>query len=81
MDLVVLARLQFAFTVGFHILWPTFTIGLASFIALLSRLQLVAVTRATEGSNMTTSSSGAEKGQCWKRRDGLESRRGICIGP
>jgi cytochrome bd ubiquinol oxidase subunit I len=38
MDPVVLARLQFAFTVGFHILWPTFTIGLASFIALLSGL-------------------------------------------
>jgi len=36
MDAVQLARLQFAFTIGFHILWPTFTIGLASFIALLS---------------------------------------------
>lgn len=38
MDPVVLARAQFAFTVGFHILWPTLTIGLASFIALLSGL-------------------------------------------
>src|SRR5260370_29053924 len=38
MDAVQLARLQFAFTIGFHILWPTFTIGLASFIALLSGL-------------------------------------------
>ena len=38
MDPVVLARLQFAFTIGFHILWPTFTIGLACFIALLSGL-------------------------------------------
>jgi cytochrome bd ubiquinol oxidase subunit I len=38
MDPVVLARLQFAFTMGFHILWPTLTIGLASFIALLSGL-------------------------------------------
>jgi cytochrome d ubiquinol oxidase subunit I len=38
MDPVVLARLQFAFTVGFHILWPTFSIGLACFIALLSGL-------------------------------------------
>ena len=38
MDSVVLARLQFAFTVGFHILWLTFTIGRASFIALLSGL-------------------------------------------
>ncbi len=38
LDPVILARAQFAFTIGFHILWPTFTIGLASFIALLSGL-------------------------------------------
>ncbi len=38
MDPVIIARLQFAFTIGFHILWPTMTIGLASFIALLSGL-------------------------------------------
>jgi cytochrome d ubiquinol oxidase subunit I len=38
MDPVVLARMQFAFTVGFHILWPTLTIGLASFVAMLSGL-------------------------------------------
>ena len=38
MDPVLLARLQFAFTIGFHILWPTFTIGLSCFVALLSGL-------------------------------------------
>ena len=38
MDPVVLARLQFAFTIGYHILWPTFTIGIACFVALLSGL-------------------------------------------
>jgi cytochrome d ubiquinol oxidase subunit I len=38
MDPVVLARIQFAFTVGFHILWPTLTIGLASLVAVLSGL-------------------------------------------
>src|SRR3984885_11786952 len=38
MDHVLLSRLQFAFTIGFHILWPTFTIGVASFVALLSGL-------------------------------------------
>ena len=37
MDPVVLSRLQFAFTIG-HILWPTFTIGIASFIMCLSGL-------------------------------------------
>jgi cytochrome d ubiquinol oxidase subunit I len=37
MDLtaVFLARLQFAFTIGFHIIFPTFTIGLSAFIATL----------------------------------------------
>jgi cytochrome d ubiquinol oxidase subunit I len=34
-DPVLLARLQFAFTVTFHIIFPTFTIGLSAFIATL----------------------------------------------
>src|SRR6195256_2535140 len=32
---VLLARLQFAFTVTFHIIFPSFTIGLSAFIATL----------------------------------------------
>ncbi len=32
-DPVLLARIQFAFTVSFHIIFPAFTIGLASFLA------------------------------------------------
>jgi cytochrome d ubiquinol oxidase subunit I len=36
MDAMVLSRLQFAFTIGFHILWPAFTIGIASWVAFLS---------------------------------------------
>lgn len=35
LDAVLLARLQFAFTVTFHIIFPSFTIGLAAFIATL----------------------------------------------
>ena len=35
MDAVLLARIQFAFTVAFHIIFPAFTIGLAAFIATL----------------------------------------------
>lgn len=35
---LLLSRLQFAFTIGFHILWPTFSIGIASFVACLSLL-------------------------------------------
>ena len=38
MDAVFLSRVQFGFTIGFHILWPAFTIGIASFITLLSFL-------------------------------------------
>jgi cytochrome bd ubiquinol oxidase subunit I len=34
LDAVVLSRIQFAFTIGFHILFPTMTIGLASFLLL-----------------------------------------------
>jgi cytochrome d ubiquinol oxidase subunit I len=37
---LILARVQFAFTVGFHILWPAYSIGIASFIAILNALWL-----------------------------------------
>ncbi len=36
-----LARLQFAFTVSFHILFPAITIGLASYLAVLEGLWLI----------------------------------------
>lgn len=35
LDPVLLARIQFAFTVSFHIIFPSFTIGLASWLAVL----------------------------------------------
>jgi cytochrome d ubiquinol oxidase subunit I len=38
--MVFLARLQFAFTVSFHIIFPAFTIGLASYLAMLEGLWL-----------------------------------------
>jgi len=37
---VFLARLQFAFTLGFHIVFPAFSIGLASYLAVLEALWL-----------------------------------------
>lgn len=37
-DPVFLARIQFAFTVSFHIIFPSFTIGLAAYIATLEVL-------------------------------------------
>jgi len=39
-DAVLLARIQFAFTVSFHIIFPVFTIGLASYLAVLNGLAL-----------------------------------------
>jgi cytochrome d ubiquinol oxidase subunit I len=40
LDMVLLARVQFAFTVAFHIIFPSFTIGLASYLAVLEGLWL-----------------------------------------
>src|SRR6201996_8583992 len=35
LDVVVLARAQFAFTMSFHIVFPAFSIGLDSYLAVL----------------------------------------------
>ncbi|WP_108610868.1 cytochrome ubiquinol oxidase subunit I [Aminobacter sp. MSH1] len=40
MDPVLLARAQFAFTMSFHIIFPAFSIGLASYLAVLEALWL-----------------------------------------
>src|ERR1700704_1691202 len=40
LDPVFLARLQFAFTITFHIIFPSFTIGLSAYIATLGALWL-----------------------------------------
>jgi cytochrome d ubiquinol oxidase subunit I len=45
LDPVLLARLQFAFTIAFHIIFPTFTIGLASYIATIEVMWLRTGTR------------------------------------
>jgi len=39
-DAIMLSRLQFAFTIAFHIIFPSFTIGLASYLAVLEGLWL-----------------------------------------
>ena len=36
LDSVLLSRLQFAWTIGYHILWPAYTIGISGFIVILS---------------------------------------------
>ncbi|MFD3265345.1 cytochrome ubiquinol oxidase subunit I [Phenylobacterium ferrooxidans] len=39
-DALLLSRLQFAFTIAFHIIFPSFTIGLASYLTVLEGLWL-----------------------------------------
>ncbi|TAH67588.1 MAG: cytochrome ubiquinol oxidase subunit I [Rhodopseudomonas palustris] len=39
-DALILARVQFAFTVSFHIIFPAFSIGLASYLAVLEAMWL-----------------------------------------
>ena len=41
LDALILSRLQFGFTIAFHIIFPSFTIGLASYLAVLEGLWLV----------------------------------------
>ena len=38
LDPAILARVQFAFTVSFHIIFPTISIGLAMFLAIVEGL-------------------------------------------
>jgi cytochrome d ubiquinol oxidase subunit I len=38
---LLLGRAQFAFTISFHIIFPSFTIGLASYLAVLNGLSLI----------------------------------------
>jgi cytochrome bd ubiquinol oxidase subunit I len=39
-DAVLMSRIQFAFTIGYHILWPAYTIGISGFIVILNALWL-----------------------------------------
>lgn len=41
LDALMLARMQFAFTVSFHIIFPAFSIGLASYLAVLNGAALM----------------------------------------
>jgi cytochrome bd ubiquinol oxidase subunit I len=41
MDTLLLSRLQFAWTIGYHILWPAYTIGVSGFIVIVELLWLI----------------------------------------
>ena len=53
LDAFHLARIQFAFTVSFHIIFPAITIGPASYLAVLEGLWLK--TKIRSGDRCTTS--------------------------
>lgn len=53
LDAFHLARIQFAFTVSFHIIFPAITIGLASYLAVLEGLWLK--TKILSGARCTIS--------------------------
>ncbi|KGB08991.1 bacterial Cytochrome Ubiquinol Oxidase family protein [Klebsiella aerogenes] len=53
LDAFHLARIQFAFTVSFHIIFPAITIGLASYLAVLEGLWLK--TKIQSGARYTIS--------------------------
>ena len=59
LDAFNLARLQFAFTVSFHILFPAITIGLASYLVVLGEAEQV------EGIITKTSMASAMAEQLW----------------
>jgi cytochrome d ubiquinol oxidase subunit I len=46
LDPVMLSRIQFAFIIAFHILFPSFTIGLASWLAVLQWRRLATANSA-----------------------------------
>jgi cytochrome bd ubiquinol oxidase subunit I len=50
LDPVLLSRFQFAWVIGWHILMPAFTVGMASYIAIL------------EGFHFTTGPPGSRSG-------------------
>jgi cytochrome d ubiquinol oxidase subunit I len=41
LDPVLLSRVQFAFVISFHIIFPAFTIGLAAWLATLEGVRLL----------------------------------------
>jgi cytochrome d ubiquinol oxidase subunit I len=41
LDTITLSRLQFAFTIAYHIIWPTYSIGIAWFLTLFNALWLL----------------------------------------
>ncbi len=68
-DAILLSRIQFAFTIGYHIVFPTLTIGLALFLMLL------------EGAELKTGEvRWREAGMFWSRIFALSFGMGVVTG-
>jgi cytochrome bd ubiquinol oxidase subunit I len=67
LDSVELARLQLAFTITFHIIFPAFTIGLSAYIA-----TLLVIRRATGREHFRrlapTGAASRSRSATWSRR-------------
>jgi hypothetical protein len=77
---LLLSRLQFAFTISFHIIFPSFTIGLAAWLAVLEGLYLRTGhvrARAENGRPARSDVAGARDG----RRRPPARQRGVLLGP
>jgi Cytochrome bd terminal oxidase subunit I len=79
MDLsaLVLSRLQFAFTVSFHIIFPSFTIGLAAWLTVLEALHLARPGARRTAYFLSSGSDFWHRLRAWCRlrhRDGLRVR-------
>ena len=69
LDPVLLSRLQFAWVMGWHILLPAFTVGLASFIAILE-----GVHAATQNPGISPAFPVLAESLCDFVRDGRRDR-------
>ena len=55
LDPVFLSRIQFAFLISFHIIFPSFTIGLAAWLATIEGVRLATDNHSTGASSISGS--------------------------
>jgi hypothetical protein len=65
LDPVELSRIQFAFTISFHIIFPAFTIGLAAWLATLEGLSLATGNAPSIGGCSTSGSRSSPSPSVW----------------
>ena len=69
LDPVILSRIQFAFVISFHIIFPAFTIGLAAWLATIEGARLASgnmLSRALRRTGTARSPRSAAASARWK---------------